>query len=82
MVHLRPFGSRYRQSDDDEGCLIFSIMANRPVTQRGTRFPLGPVFSVVLFRRIPCNKLHRRPLCPRLNIPPLLKFFRTPVHWS
>ncbi|MDE1492630.1 hypothetical protein [Xenorhabdus bovienii] len=48
MVHLRTFGSRYRQSDDDEGFLISSIMANRPVTQRGTRFPLGQVFSVVL----------------------------------
>ncbi|WP_340621534.1 hypothetical protein [Xenorhabdus siamensis] len=48
MVHLRPFGSRYRQSDDDEGRLISSIMANRPVTQRGTHFPLGQVFSVVL----------------------------------
>ncbi|MBD2802947.1 hypothetical protein ID854_21485 [Xenorhabdus sp. M] len=41
MVHLRTFGSRYRQSDDDEGCLILSIMASRPSTQRGTRFPLG-----------------------------------------
>ncbi|WP_237385398.1 hypothetical protein [Xenorhabdus sp. Sc-CR9] len=41
MVHLRTFGSRYCQPNDDEGCLILSIMANRPVTQRGTRFPLG-----------------------------------------
>ncbi|WP_155271284.1 hypothetical protein [Xenorhabdus bovienii] len=48
MVHLRTFGSRYRQSDDDEGFLISSIMANRPVTQRGIRFPLGQVFPVVL----------------------------------
>ncbi|WP_275373723.1 hypothetical protein [Xenorhabdus bovienii] len=24
------------------------MMANRPVTQRGTRFPLGQVFPVVL----------------------------------
>ncbi|WP_155271413.1 hypothetical protein [Xenorhabdus bovienii] len=47
MVHLRTFGSRYRQSDDDEGFLISSIMANRPVTQRGTHFPLGQVFPVV-----------------------------------
>ncbi|MBI6549772.1 hypothetical protein [Xenorhabdus lircayensis] len=48
MVHLRTFGSKYRQSHDDEGFLISSIMANRPVTQRGTRFPLGQVFPVVL----------------------------------
>ncbi|WP_262946553.1 hypothetical protein, partial [Xenorhabdus indica] len=80
MVHLRTFGSRYRQSDDDEGFLISFIMANRPVTQRGTRFPLGQVFSVVFIRRIPCNKILPRPqctLCPRLNAPLLLKFFRT-----
>ncbi|WP_139204116.1 hypothetical protein [Xenorhabdus japonica] len=48
VVHLRTFGSRYRQSDDDEGLLISSMMANKPVTQRGTHFPLGQVFSVVL----------------------------------
>ncbi|MCP9268236.1 hypothetical protein M5U04_09005 [Xenorhabdus sp. XENO-1] len=58
MVHLRTFGSRYRQSDGDEGLLISFMMANRPVTQRGTRFPLGQVFSVVLSGEYHATKYH------------------------
>ncbi|WP_155399080.1 hypothetical protein [Xenorhabdus bovienii] len=58
VVHLRTFGSRYRQSDDDEGLLISSMMANRPVTQRGIHFPLGQVFPVILSGEYHATKYH------------------------
>nr|WP_228005915.1 antirestriction protein [Xenorhabdus sp. BG5] len=72
---MRPFGSRYRQSDDDEGFLITSMMANQPVTQRGTHFPLGgcsPLFyqENTMQQHIPSATVHAAEHAPFADLFP------------